>query len=173
MMTCGPTAADRCTAAGLLQSKEYGASLRETWFPAIPATRMRAGWGAWGAYYTGASTGTHYDIAYNAGGIGYGAGGGTGCVYYSYTYKYHGNSTSTGYGTTGSGKGGKAGELRQATVILPSQATIAVTVGSGGAARPVWTYSHYSTNSSGVYIISYVQYNPDGAGANGCVAIFW
>lgn len=86
-----------------------------------------------------------YGRAYGPGGIGFGAGGGrTPCNAY-----YSANS----------------GGIQQTAIKLASMSSIAVTVGKGGAARK-WTKSQSN----------YVEgsYNTwSGAGADGCVAVFW
>lgn len=78
-------------------------------------------------------------VAGGRGGLGYGAGGG-GAVYAQSRNNY-------------TGRGGKAGTIKIATVTLSSLSTIAVTVGTGG------------TGGNGTA--------KGGNGANGCVAVFW
>lgn len=64
-----------------------------------------------------------------------------------------GGAAVTGGGDYRAGKGGKAGTVKIAAVTLSSLSTIAVTVGTGGAGG--------TAAANG------------GAGANGCVAVFW
>lgn len=91
------------------------------------------------------------------GGAGYGAGGGGGYACSNYR------------GTTHSALklGGGAGQLKQNSFVVGKDLTssIAVTVGAGGAAN---VYKVTNSSNSAYY----AQITP-GAGAAGCVAIFW
>lgn len=106
-----------------------------------------------GRGYAGAAHGVPYangthttmNAAFCPGAIGYGAGG-----------------SRTPYGE---GYSANSGGIQKAAIKLTSSAAISVTVGKGGAARK-WTRSD----------TSYIEYGLcfwSGAGADGCVAVFW
>lgn len=87
------------------------------------------------------------------GGSGYGAGGGGGCAY----------SKRGSYGVASGKNGGAHGAFNWLDYVLTasSPASFAITIGAGGAAGKVT-----GSNADWVY------YNY-GAGASGCVAIYW
>ena len=109
--------------------------------------------GAGGTYaysYPGGDPAYTASATAGGGGSGYGAGGGGGYV------------TSSMYGSTESKKGGAHGVFNWLDYVLTasSPASFAITIGAGGAAGKV------SRDASNCY------YNY-GAGASGCVAIYW
>lgn len=98
-------------------------------------------------------SGTYLEMHLGGGGSGYGAGGGGG-------YAYSHDST---YGTASGTNGGAHGAFNWLDYVLTtsSPSSFAITIGTGGTSG---TVSGASANN--------VYYNY-GAGASGCVAIYW
>lgn len=98
-------------------------------------------------------SGSYVSLDLGGGGSGYGAGGGGGYAY----------SSRSSYGTAPSKNGGAHGVFNWLDYVLTasSPTSFAITVGAGGAAGKVTGASADS-----------VYYNY-GAGASGCVAIYW
>lgn len=108
--------------------------------------------GGGGAYATARAANSSYyaSVTAGGGGSGYGAGGGGGYA------------ASNDYGTATAKNGGAHGVFDWLDYVLSSSspASFAITIGAGGAAGKV----------SGDATYCYYNY---GAGASGCVAIYW
>lgn len=98
-------------------------------------------------------SGVYIELQLGGGGSGYGAGGGGGYAY----------SHSSSYGTASSMNGGAHGAFNWLDYVLTtsSPSSFAITIGTGGTSGTV-----SGTSANNVY------YNY-GAGASGCVAIYW
>lgn len=98
-------------------------------------------------------SGNYVSLDLGGGGSGYGAGGGGGYAF----------SSRSSYGEASSKNGGAHGAFNWLDYVLTasSPASFAITIGAGGAAGKV-------TGATA----DYVYYNY-GAGASGCVAIYW
>lgn len=113
---------------------------------------FNGGKGCNGSTYANES-GSYVSLDLGGGGSGYGAGGGGGYAY----------SSRSSYGVASSKNGGAHGVFNWLDYVLTasSPASFAITIGAGGAAGKV------TGKAAGSIYYNY------GAGASGCVAIYW